>query len=354
MEADTEGFLFPVIDTQSCIECGKCRKICPALHETEEIKPKKVFAAVNKNEEIRERSSSGGVFFELAKETIRNGGCVYGARFTDDWSVRHVCAETLEEVMPLMKSKYVQSDVSACFAEIRLKLKLKQCVLFCGTPCQIAGLKAFLGHEYDNLFCIETCCHGVPSPKVWSKYLDEELSMYGIQKAELKNYSFRTKVDGQTEYKLVATDYLGNEFGKYFYQSAYMSGFLTNLTLRQSCMRCKAKKGRSGADIALGDLWNSYKQPPFNDSKGTCLVLAYTEKGVDALRKMDLQKAEIDFSYMNKSNSAFLIYQLPHPKRKEFFERLDTGENVTSLLNELSPLSRYWRAVRRIIRMIQK
>lgn len=173
MQVDEEGFLYPVVDQSVCIDCGLCEKVCPVINLNEPRQPLQVLAAKNRNEEQRLRSSSGGIFILLAEHIIKQGGVVFGARFDKNWEVEHAYAETLEELEPLMRSKYVQSRIGNTYKEAEQFLKQGRQVLFVGTPCLIAGLKKFLRKEYENLLAVDFICHGVPSPGVWRRYLEE-------------------------------------------------------------------------------------------------------------------------------------------------------------------------------------
>lgn len=167
MKADKEGFFYPIVNENSCIQCNLCEKICPvktnALKENTPIAD--AFALKNSDEKIREKSSSGGVFFELSNFILNHGGCVYGVAFDENFLTQHIFVQDKEDIPRIMGSKYLQSPGFNCFAEIKQRLKNDEKVLFSGTPCQISGLKAFLRSDYDNLYCVEICCHAVPSPK---------------------------------------------------------------------------------------------------------------------------------------------------------------------------------------------
>ena len=171
MRADEEGFLYPQIDTDTCINCGLCERVCPVINQSLPQKPHSVYAAKNKNEDIRLKSSSGGLFTLLAERTINNGGVVFGAKFNDDWSVIHDYTETIDGIKIFRGSKYLQSNTNICYKSVRKFLKEGRKVLFSGTPCQIAGLHLFLNKEYPNLTTVDIICHGVPSPLVWHKYV---------------------------------------------------------------------------------------------------------------------------------------------------------------------------------------
>lgn len=169
MRDDSEGFRYPKINTDLCVDCGMCQKSCPTqdlniekfLHKT----PERVDAAWNKNLDERLKSTSGGLFYLLAERWIREGGVVFGAGYDGHLKVEHRSVETIEDLKALRGSKYVQSDVGNTFALAKEFLKQGRKVLYSGTPCQIAGLKSFLGKDPDNLQTIDLVCHGTPSPK---------------------------------------------------------------------------------------------------------------------------------------------------------------------------------------------
>ena len=170
---DEEGFRYPQINKKSCIDCGLCEKVCPIINQAESHKPLNVYAAKNTNIKELLNSSSGGIFILLAKTVLRQGGVVFGAKFDENWNVIHAFAETEEEAQTFMGSKYVQSRIGNTYTQARDFLKQGRKVLFSGTPCQIAGLNYYLKKDYDNLLTVDVICHGVPSPKVWHRYLDE-------------------------------------------------------------------------------------------------------------------------------------------------------------------------------------
>lgn len=186
MKEDSEGFLYPAVDESMCIDCGLCEKVCPIINHPEKLPVKEVLAVKNRNEVERMASSSGGVFIALAKTTIEKGGVVFGAVFDENWEVMHTYAETLDEVKPMMGSKYLQSRIGNSFRNAEKFLKEGREVLFTGTPCQVTGLHNYLRKDYPNLLSVDFLCHGVPSPGVWRKYLDEEFH-FSARRAAGKN-----------------------------------------------------------------------------------------------------------------------------------------------------------------------
>lgn len=302
MQEDEEGFLYPNVNQSICIDCGLCEKVCPVINPNEPRQPLQVFAAKNKNEEQRLRSSSGGIFILLAEYIIKQGGVVFGARFDKTWEVEHAYAETFEDLAPLMRSKYVQSRIGNTYKEAEQFLKQGRKVMFVGTPCQIAALKKFLRKDYDNLLAVDLICHGVPSPGVWKRYLEEIKSKRnGDAEKNTVLYSSRRENSVITSINFREKQLGGYSWKKYgfvvkeqpsqkcdqntvllstsFDTNIYMRGFLANLYLRPSCYKCPAKSGRSISDLTIGDFWGINKfNPDFDDDKGTEAILLYTSK----------------------------------------------------------------------------
>lgn len=178
---DGEGFLYPEVDESRCVHCGLCQRVCPVKSFdglTRSIDAQ-FYGAKECDEMERLSSSSGGVFSLLARRTLSQGGVVFGAAFDESLVVRHRCVDNLDDLASLRGSKYVQSEVGSCYEMVKCELASGRHVLFTGTPCQIAGLKAYLGKEYMNLLSVDLICHGVPSPAVFSKYLQELESEMG-------------------------------------------------------------------------------------------------------------------------------------------------------------------------------
>lgn len=217
MQEDREGFKYPKIDERSCINCGKCEKACPVLHaETAGRTLHPAFYAVwNRQDEARLSSSSGGVFRVLAEDVLVDGGVVYGAAFDVHNRLRHVRADSADALVPLTGSKYVQSEIGTAFCQVRADLKNGRRVLFTGTPCQVAGLYAFLGCDDANLLTADVLCHGVPSPAVFERYLES----LGV--GEKCRIEFRNKDNGWKKYEVV----VGDRVHETFRANAYMKGF---------------------------------------------------------------------------------------------------------------------------------
>lgn len=352
MKSDKDGFLYPIINLEKCIGCNKCVKNCPVGKKKTKRKLFGVFAAISKTLTIRNTSSSGGFFYELSKYVIEKGGVVHGAVFDDNWNVYHTHAFSMVDIIPMMGSKYVQSDLGDTYKTIKRQLESGLMVLFSGTSCQCSGLKQFLCRDYDKLILLEVVCHGVPSPKVWNLFLREFCECTDIKRTEIKNIFFRKKVEGQSEYKFCVIDKNNNIYAEWMYENMYMLAFLNNLSLRRSCMNCKAKENCL-FDFKVGDLWDKYQQMPFCDSGGTNLVLVGTKLGLSILGKLDLQIEEISEKYIDNTNSGFLVRQVQNPNRNKFFSKID-DEGVYDTVKKYSQIGIFWRIVKRINRLVQK
>lgn len=288
LKEDKEGFLYPVVNQTLCIACGKCEKVCPELHPFDAVQPLMVYAAKHPDESVRAESSSGGIFTLLADAVIDDGGVVFGARFDTDWSVVHDFTETHEGLQAFRGSKYLQSRIGNTFQLAEKFLKAGRKVLFSGTPCQIAGLKRYLHKDYENLLAVDFVCHGVPSPLVWKKYLEEIIARE--HKLKIDAISFRNKDLGWKKYSFALTLSGVTNGGEkntvllstIFPENEYMQAFLADFSLRPSCYACPAKGGKSGSDLTIGDFWGIEKiAPEIDDDKGCSLVIVHTNKKIN-------------------------------------------------------------------------
>lgn len=194
MKHDEKGYLYPEIRKDSCVNCGLCEKVCPLKDKEKNKKFEKIaYGVKNKDEHERAKSSSGGVFVEVAKYILNNDGVVYGVEMNNDFQVKHGRATTIEDARKFQGSKYVQSDKHSIFCMVQKDLKEGKEVLFTGTPCEVAGLKKYLRKEYDNLYTLDLICHGVPSSELLNAFLKGKEKLYSSQITELK---FREKAYG--------------------------------------------------------------------------------------------------------------------------------------------------------------
>lgn len=336
MERDEEGFFYPQVNQSVCIDCGLCANICHELHPFDKRKPQKLYAAINRNNDIRIKSSSGGIFSLFAENVInRDNGVVFGAKFDVNWQVIIAHTETIEGLEAFRGSKYVQAQIGTSYIKAEHFLKEGRKVLFTGTPCQIAGLHHFLRRKYDNLLTIDVVCHGVPSPKVWDRYLSE---ITDNLKNTIQRIEFRDKENGWKHYSL-AIDYVKQ--GEYVHESSwhkdnsYMQAFLRNMILRPSCYNCKAKCGRSGSDITIADFWGiQLINPEMDDDKGTGLVMINTEKGAKMIDFSQIIFHEEKYEDALKYNPAIEKSVVAHLNRNLFFRKLDKSKSVIELIEK--------------------
>lgn len=278
MTENGEGFLYPIIDKETCVNCGLCEKECPMLHPNNDIDLNEAFGAITNDQDILLQSSSGGIFTELATLVLNDGGCVFGAAFSDNFhSVKHVMVESVEGLPALRGSKYVQSDIGNTYREAKAELAKGRQVLFSGTPCQIAGLKYYLGREYDNLLLVDIICHGTPSPVLWDRYLSAIETQMG---GKAKYVSFRHKEHGWRKFGMELPFETGKRYYKELGDDPFLKMFLKNYCLRESCYNCRVKEAGSVADITIGDFWGVERvAPEIDNSMGVSLALVHTEKG---------------------------------------------------------------------------
>ena len=354
MKSDNDGFLYPVVNVDKCVNCGLCDSVCPIINENSSRKPFKVFAAINKDENVRMKSSSGGVFTLLAEQILQEGGVVFGARFDENWQVVMDYTERVEGLDAFRGSKYVQAITGQTFFQAENFLKQGRKVLYTGTPCQIAGLKHFLRKEYDNLFVVDVACHGVPSPKVWQLYLNQERNntakMADIGKKavftnvdhlpEITEIQFRNKFKGWKNYHFVLRlTFLSGEYKDIvlstpFRENIYMRAFLHNLILRPSCFDCSFKEGKSGADVTIADFWGiDVVNPQINDDKGISAVLNYTDKTIKTIDNNRMVFVNSSYENVLRYNSSIVHSAKKHSKYDYFFQKLDSKDNLTLLIS---------------------
>lgn len=306
MEADALGFLYPKIDETKCVDCGLCARACPANRaDMGRNQARTAYALINASDEIRMESSSGGAFTLLAEKTINDGGVVFGARFDTEFNVVHGYAETVGGLAEFRGSKYTQSDMGGCLPQCRAFLEAGRSVLFSGTPCQCAGLRSFLGKEYENLTVVDFICHGVPSPSLWQKY---KIHREKISASRVVKTAFRRKDCGWKQYSLQLTFANCSEYCEPLSKDKYLQIFLHDAALRESCYVCSAKGRGRHSDITLADFWGVERVlPDFFDDRGTSLVCVNSDKGgrlFDSV-KTGCRFEEVDLDATVGFNSSF-------------------------------------------------
>lgn len=326
---DIEGFWYPEVLRDKCVDCGLCEKVCPVINvnrlKKNDLEQSICYAAEHKNLEVVFDSTSGGLFSALAEKMYRDGGYVGGAIFNEDFSVRHFISADKNDLPALRSSKYLQSNLEGFFLQVRDLVKDGEKVLVCGTPCQMAALRAFLNKDYDNLIIADFICRGINSPKVMRKYLDTFEERYGspvvYSKAKSKEYGWRNLT-----HKAVLQD------GRAFYETrdnnSFTKGYLhTNAFCRPSCYDCKFKGFPRIADITLADFWGIENvDNSMEKDLGTSLVMLNSSKGVKFFEgiKSHINFVPVPFDSILSGNPA-LTKPLGAPKvnREDFFKDLD-------------------------------
>lgn len=321
MKADKDGCFYPQVDLSLCIDCHLCEKVCPELADKTKHRPTATYAAQNNDDTIRRNSSSGGIFSLLAEDTILKGGVVYGARYTDDFlSVEHSRAETIDQLAQFRGSKYLQSQMSDIFTDVKKELLTGRQVLFSGTPCQVAGLNNFLRKKYENLATVDFVCHGVPAPYVWQSYIDSIKTPIDT----ISLASMRDKTDGWKKFRMVigVHDSSGKKktiVDEPFGNNKYMQAFLSNMCLRPACYKCPAKGGESGSDITIGDFWGiDQVDPSIDDDKGLSLVMVHTEKGRQLFDRIKCAKSLQDYDKALRYNPS-IEHSVSEPVYRRLF-----------------------------------
>ncbi|MFI3318856.1 MAG: Coenzyme F420 hydrogenase/dehydrogenase, beta subunit C-terminal domain [Rikenellaceae bacterium] len=320
MVEDREGFFYPKIERQSCIECGRCEPLCPALNRAEPRKPISVYAAKSPDEALRAESSSGGIFTPLAMATLARGGVAFGAIYDDKWQVYHSEATTAVQLGAMRGSKYTQSRVGSVYSQVRSYLRAGRDVLFSGTPCQIAALRGYLGGDSEGLLLVEVACHGVPSPRVWREYL---AAVSGG--AAVESVLFKDKSKSWLRYNITIT-FEDGRFSERASKNLFMRSFIKELIVRPSCYHCPARSFSSGADITLADYWGVERvHPEFHDDRGASAVFVSSQRGEAAIRELGLEIIPTKFSDAVALNSSIVRSARPHARRARFFRELDGG-----------------------------
>lgn len=349
MFTDREGFLRPGIEEERCLNCNLCRSVCPVLqNDVREAGDILAYAARAKDPMIRNSGSSGGLFWILARSVVRRGGAVFGAAFSKNFRrVQHVGVTREADLVHLIGSKYVQSDTGNTFTQVQKFLERGVPVYYSGTPCQIAGLKCFLGGDAPGLITQDVICHGVPSPAVWSQYIAECENRTG---SAVKNFIFRDKVHGWKNYSIRISFSNGEERRMQQRQCSYFRGYLENLFLRPCCYQCRFKSDDTvQSDLTLSDFWGvGSVLPDWDDNLGVSLVQIRTERGGSLLRQVE---SELIFTPVNREKALMKnpnqnSSAMEPPQREEFFRRFAKDPHI-KWIDRLCPLT--WKDRVRIL-----
>lgn len=377
MILNEDGFLMPVVDMHKCTDCGLCEKVCPHLNTTMDIESfsmdsfsgKKSYLYFSKNGN-REKSASGGFVHDSYRKCLSDNGMIAGCVWNKEMEAIHIVTNKDENLAALQSSKYVQSNLQDTYKQIRIFLREGKSVVFCGTPCQTAGLHHFLGKaDTSNLLSIALICHGVASPGVWKRWVRiMEMKYHGklvdvnmrdkSYKGYTTSYSKYTFVDDceRTDTKQARTRIVGMPT---FLADPYLFLFTDDLYIRRSCNHCQFKATQSLADIIVGDYYASI---PEAGNLGCSSLIALTDKGDRFVHSLDGVLYEIEIAKIAQS----MLYKSvkENPRRKEFFDlyrkTTDTQETmftsflplrfkVKKTLNQMGVFN-YWLMLKRKIK----
>lgn len=319
MESDSEGFLYPTADSSNCINCGLCEKVCPIVNpKFENTYHQKAISAVSKDYKIWKRSASGGAFSEICRQWADNNTLIVGAAW-DGLSVHHIGVIGFENIAPLCKSKYISSPIENTFIEIKRHLRSEKKVIFCGCPCQVDGLRHFLGKSHENLLTIDLICHGQGSPLVFK----ESMNVLGKQIGEpVLSYEFRAKR------KIHETDHLAfvktDKSEYYIINDPYIQLFLSQDVLRPSCgENCRYRNVKRTGDLTIADCKGLTKIYPdlIGTKRNYSTIVSNTAKGEYVLDKLNqtMETRPCSLENVIKYNPLFARQTCFSKNRDKFF-----------------------------------
>lgn len=362
MERDAEGFLYPIVNKSACCDCHLCEKKCPIVGREKKVAAisedkyetnrkalqninqlPQAYVCFNNNNAIRENSTSGGFFSVLAEYVLQKKGIVFGVIINDEHRVIHSFAENEDELMKMRRSKYVQSEQRGIYPQIKQELLKGRYVLYSGTPCQVAGLKSFLGKDFNTLITVDVFCHGVGSPAYWDKYVEY---MQDTMKSPIKEICFREKTYGYNSACLAVYFENGKSSHKGHDDDLYWSPFSKNMIYRPSCYACAFKTVNHVSDYSIGDYWNVNDFPKeYAAANGCSLVLCHSKKSEELLHELgvglsihevELEKA-LDINGGHQPSMLIACPAVPELREKWF---LKMGEcSVLELNRRYLPLS---------------
>ncbi len=357
MREDAEGFLRPSVDTKVCVDCGKCEKTCPmnSQRDTDGVPEYGIYAAKAKDEQVHRQSQSGGAFYILARKVLDEVGTVYGAALNERFETEHIRVDAISQLPRLQGVKYVQSRLGEAFTQVAEDLKNGKKVLFSGTPCQVAGLQAYLkGQKSDtsNLLTADLVCYGVPSPGVFGSWVRCLEKAYNSKLEQMHYRRTDAKWGKGKEYYRMAN-------GTVLEGSYYTSWYFRNLIIRPSCESCQFCNTNRCGDISVGDFWGIEKvAPEFHDDRGVSVVFCNTEKGKVAFStvsdQLALQSASVEAAIAAQPR----LQNIPvkaSPNREMFWAQYkQSGITYFAMEEEMVPPSIGFRIRRKYLSLKKK
>ena len=342
MSPDQEGFLYPKVDESLCVQCGQCEKICPSLSGFVSHPIQAAYAVRHKADVVLTESTSGGAFTAFAEEVLAQGGVVFGVGFTDNFKIAHMEAQdNSTELSTFRGSKYIQSFLGNTFSRVQKHLLADRSVLFSGTPCQIYGLRNYLGRDWPNLLTVEVICHGTPSPILWDEYLEHQINRY---RARPKSISFRKKTYGYHSGTMEIVFDNGRKYTGSARVDYMLKSFFSEISSRPACYSCICKGMERPADLSIFDCWNAGSLVPGlqDDDRGYTNVLVNTAAGANAF---DRARLRLEYHPVNAERAIALDgvmvcnYPKKHPDRKKYYNSL-CENGLEKTISELIPVTK--------------
>ena len=352
MQMET-GFLRPKVVNEKCVNCNLCQQVCPIDNHVLNGQTDELYIYKN-TDIIREASTSGGAFSALCEFILHRKGTIYGALFDNNFYVKHVRGET-EHVIELMHgSKYLQSNMTDVFLNVKNDLKIGMPVLFSGTPCQNAALRNYLEISrvsLENLILCDFICHGVPSPQIWRDYLDFlEMKV----KSKTKSVNFRSKENGWNSQELRIEFENGSILSLNEEKSPYYQLFYSNCMLRKSCHHCAFSSSSRISDFTIADAWGVEKSfPSYDDNKGVSLILVNTDKARDILNELEPNECLKSISFSDIAQPHLSKPAKSSPKRDLFWNEY-SRKGFKYILNKYGNYSIYRKLIKKTKRTIIK
>lgn len=317
IKEDEYGFSYPSVNTEACINCGRCISVCPVCNDEKvKEKPLHAYAAIHKKSTVLRESSSGGVFSAVAEHILCQGGAVCGCVLDENLRPIHICAENEQDVSRMRRSKYVQSNMGLIYRDVAKRLKNGQPVLFTGTPCQVAALYGVLGgKKYENLVTMDLVCHGVPSGLMFRRYIEY---LEKKHRTKIIDFNFRSKKYGWQRWTTSYTDVNGREKNLGKINEFYIPSFTGGNLMRPSCFSCKYACPERAGDITVGDFWGHEKiKLSGNAEQGVSICVFNTEKAMSIMPLLSdsLFLQEINYSIAVNGNHCL---HAPTPKGEKW------------------------------------
>jgi coenzyme F420-reducing hydrogenase beta subunit len=326
MQQDNEGFLYPTVNSEKCVSCNLCHNVCPQEKGQKYYEISKAFVGYNLEYNVRKESSSGGAFKSII-DAVQTDTVVFGVEWNGRSNAVHTQSPKCEAYERFRKSKYIQSDTGNTYQQVKELLKIGREIIYVGTPCQISGLKTYLGQDSKNLLCVDIVCHGVPSGKILENYFKS----IDKKNDKVKRIDFRQKEkrNNVLDSKCALLTY---ESGKQrvadYDSSSFLRGFANGLFFRPSCAVCPFAQAKRTSDLTIGDAWGVEKAiPELNPHEGVSIILVNTDKGKSLVQQIltnhNSYYTEVSSELIISGNGRLNRPDVGHSKRDSFFEKYE-------------------------------